>query len=379
MIITCENCKTRFNLADERIPAAGAKVRCSRCQHSFQVVRPRPKPAQDLGLLAADEDNPLLSPEEAEPEASELGEEQTAAQGEDPLFGTGLEDPSEIEKAEELGAEPVIGFEQPGAPPGPQGDAAAVAPFDSPAELGEAGDADPDPVPIMGIDDAASEDPMGSWDPFDEKPARGGVDLAPLAKQSSESEGLVNAPFADLAEEPWDPNQPAPIPDLSDAAPTVVDEVKAKPTSAKGQAAESVQVKPASEAWWMPVLAGAVALALIVAGVRTVGPHALRPVPGPERLERNGWVASQIEARHTHDRRGQSVLVVRGQLEAQGAGSQPRVEVTLLDAGRRPLGGAIGGRLVHGGSPGWRVTGFVVVIPEPPSAAVRYRLELLPG
>ncbi len=379
MIITCENCKTRFNLADERIPTEGAKVRCSRCQHSFQVVRPRPEPAQDLGLLAPDEDNPLLSPEEAEPEASELGEEPAAAQDEDSLFGTGLEDYSEIEDDEELDVEPVTGSEEPGAPVGPQGDAGGVEPFDSPAELGEVSDADADPVPVMGIDDAAPEDPMGSWDPFDEKPARDGMELAPLAEPSSESEGLVNAPFADLAEEPWDPNQPAAIPDVSDAATTVVEEVKAKPTAAKGQAAESVQVKRTSEGWWMSVLAGAVALALIVAGVRAVGPHALRAVPGPERLEGDGWVASRIEARHTHDRRGESVLVVRGQLEAQGAGSQPRVEVTLLDAGRRPLGEAIAGRLVHGASPGSPVTGFVVVIPEPPSAAVRYRLELLPG
>ncbi|MCH7709638.1 MAG: zinc-ribbon domain-containing protein, partial [Myxococcales bacterium] len=37
MIITCEQCETRFQLDDERVPAKGAKVRCSRCRHAFYV------------------------------------------------------------------------------------------------------------------------------------------------------------------------------------------------------------------------------------------------------------------------------------------------------------------------------------------------------
>jgi predicted Zn finger-like uncharacterized protein len=37
VVITCEKCTTRFQLPDERIPAAGAKVRCSRCRHAFFV------------------------------------------------------------------------------------------------------------------------------------------------------------------------------------------------------------------------------------------------------------------------------------------------------------------------------------------------------
>ncbi len=37
MIITCTSCLTKFNLDDSRIPARGAKVRCSRCRHVFHV------------------------------------------------------------------------------------------------------------------------------------------------------------------------------------------------------------------------------------------------------------------------------------------------------------------------------------------------------
>jgi len=40
MIITCASCLTKFNLDDSRIPAKGAKVRCSQCQHVFYVVPP---------------------------------------------------------------------------------------------------------------------------------------------------------------------------------------------------------------------------------------------------------------------------------------------------------------------------------------------------
>lgn len=38
MIVTCEGCDTRFQLDDSRVPPAGARVRCSRCKHSFLVL-----------------------------------------------------------------------------------------------------------------------------------------------------------------------------------------------------------------------------------------------------------------------------------------------------------------------------------------------------
>jgi len=37
MIIICPQCLTKFNLDDGRIPHGEAKVRCSKCQHIFQV------------------------------------------------------------------------------------------------------------------------------------------------------------------------------------------------------------------------------------------------------------------------------------------------------------------------------------------------------
>lgn len=40
LIVTCEQCQTRFQLDAARIPETGARVRCSRCKHAFFVVRP---------------------------------------------------------------------------------------------------------------------------------------------------------------------------------------------------------------------------------------------------------------------------------------------------------------------------------------------------
>jgi predicted Zn finger-like uncharacterized protein len=40
MIITCASCLTKFNLDDSKISGKGAKVRCSRCQHIFNVAPP---------------------------------------------------------------------------------------------------------------------------------------------------------------------------------------------------------------------------------------------------------------------------------------------------------------------------------------------------
>ncbi len=39
MIVTCENCSTKFNLDEGLIKKSGSKVRCSKCQHIFTVYK----------------------------------------------------------------------------------------------------------------------------------------------------------------------------------------------------------------------------------------------------------------------------------------------------------------------------------------------------
>jgi predicted Zn finger-like uncharacterized protein len=40
VIVTCGQCTTQFKLDDAKIPSGGARVRCSRCQHSFFIEPP---------------------------------------------------------------------------------------------------------------------------------------------------------------------------------------------------------------------------------------------------------------------------------------------------------------------------------------------------
>lgn len=42
MIVQCENCHTKYNLPDDKIPADGVKVKCSKCSHTFMVSPPKP-------------------------------------------------------------------------------------------------------------------------------------------------------------------------------------------------------------------------------------------------------------------------------------------------------------------------------------------------
>lgn len=51
MIVTCEACDTKYQLADEQITGAGTKVRCSICQHMFKVY-----PASTAGAATPSDD-----------------------------------------------------------------------------------------------------------------------------------------------------------------------------------------------------------------------------------------------------------------------------------------------------------------------------------
>jgi predicted Zn finger-like uncharacterized protein len=54
LILTCEKCDTRFRLDESRLPAKGARVRCSRCKHAFFVQPPGTAPADAIQELASD-------------------------------------------------------------------------------------------------------------------------------------------------------------------------------------------------------------------------------------------------------------------------------------------------------------------------------------
>ncbi|NDV20318.1 DUF3426 domain-containing protein [Pseudodesulfovibrio sp. JC047] len=55
MIVTCPNCETRYNLPDDKIPAGGAKVKCSKCAQVFKAELPPVTPEEEVEALL-DED-----------------------------------------------------------------------------------------------------------------------------------------------------------------------------------------------------------------------------------------------------------------------------------------------------------------------------------
>jgi chromosome partitioning protein len=52
MIITCENCKTKYRISDSILDKPSLKVRCHKCSHRFTVYRPSPA---DEAFLLQDE------------------------------------------------------------------------------------------------------------------------------------------------------------------------------------------------------------------------------------------------------------------------------------------------------------------------------------
>ncbi len=98
MIITCEECSTRFNLDESILKPGGSKVRCSLCKHVFTVFPQIPDP-----LIASDfeEETEFDLPEETIPEGSEADGLEVDAFETDGLEADGLEtDDFEAEKSD---------------------------------------------------------------------------------------------------------------------------------------------------------------------------------------------------------------------------------------------------------------------------------------
>ncbi len=54
MVVVCEKCETRFHLGDSRVPAKGARVRCSRCKHVFFITPPESGEADVIDEVVAE-------------------------------------------------------------------------------------------------------------------------------------------------------------------------------------------------------------------------------------------------------------------------------------------------------------------------------------
>jgi predicted Zn finger-like uncharacterized protein len=129
MIVTCEQCKTRFKIPDEKVtPDKGVKVRCTRCRHTFRVTRDMA--ATDLvpahtavAPAAAPERDPFAAfgtPTDASPfDPTRRG-----------VFALGVEASRLTELKPNPGLAPAFDFSHLGAPAGPPPSLPAAVPFD---------------------------------------------------------------------------------------------------------------------------------------------------------------------------------------------------------------------------------------------------------
>lgn len=130
MIVTCPNCSTKYNLPDSKIPAGGAKVKCSKCAHVFKAELPTPEEEVETLL---EEESPAAPDTSAGDEFDETFNEVAS------------DDASADEPADETPAEESEPAEE-------------AAPAEEPAPADDPAPAE-DPVPEDSVDDLFDDGP----------------------------------------------------------------------------------------------------------------------------------------------------------------------------------------------------------------------------
>ena len=416
MIVHCAGCGTRFNLADGQVPPQGARVRCSKCHHRFQVMpdgSPGPAGAAEPGDSAAAQDvaseqaaqaaqqTALPTPEpEPEPEPEPARQRAEAARP-DPdldnpefLFDATPEPeapapPPPPPPRDASQVMPPEGFQTGAHDPNTSGVSEPAAQPVSP-ELGAVDDGQDVRSQVFGLDPGEHLDGSHEGEP----------DADSAERPASISDAVQNASelAAELAD--WDdsPEDGAPVSETEPAVPPVVGPSE-QDRATRLRAETGASLRPSHPAG-MAVRASAIALGLLLcgAGLRVLVTHGTGTPPGPEVLRANGWMATEVEARHLRDELGRRVLVLQGNLIPEEPLAAPRLEATLLDAAGNPLPadafsvlkrferqelgpGVLSGWLADGAGPPpatGPVTGFTVLVPDPPGDARRFRVDLLP-
>jgi predicted Zn finger-like uncharacterized protein len=313
VIVDCESCRTRFRLDEARIPARGAKVRCSKCKAAFIVKRPDASRDELIDEVVAEATDPGLlragAPTEDLFEKSDSGSHMLGVPGE-----TADEDAAGEEKWE---------FDEPPpphavAPPKPAAASAAAAAAPAPAT-------EPEDLDSLGS-------PEG-WDFL-------------AGTRADALEARFEPPAREPARTPSNPRREStphaePAPDSVSAS--LAAAVTASPVTkgaAKGRWAEATHHVAQSlidSSMWLASVALCSAglwLALAPPGEAAVG--AREPV--------SAALAGQpveVSLRRVESGVGGVLTVVRGRLPEMPAGAVPqRVRATWLDAQGRPIAGA---------------------------------------
>ena len=376
MIVQCENCETRFHVADARIPAKGARVRCSRCHHRFHITPSSSVPPAQAGAPAqgsaraqarggeggADEDeldNPEFlfdKPEESAPPRPR----KTAPQAETVV----VDQPAPpVEAHHPAAPEPV----EPKTPIAPAEERVVESGGKTAQEMLDAGAPQLESTRYeiggsLGQDDE-SDDTIGNTfvgenaDEASEPPARkaraapASVDLDALAAELGEDEDSSFADWDPLAS-PASPAEATPAgifaaagsrsaAAISLAAQGGADSVFDQPdlSPASGAKKRSVPDMPIFDpeaagptALILRVAAAIVGLVLLGAAARLLWLQRESVPPEAQVIQTAGWVAADLETFLARDATGERVLIVRGNLFPEGSAAPPQVSLRLLDS-----------------------------------------------
>lgn len=328
MIIACEQCDTRFQLDDSRIPPKGARVRCSRCKHAFFVPHPGLSVEEVIEEVVAEATDPSLA---ALPEATQdLG--PAAAIEEESPFDAALPGPGHTDPDVSSSLAPVDGSAQPDFEEDWEFN---EDPPSRPAAEAEAPAASADPVQQVLAKEAAegSLEDLGSpedWDFLDGEAGKSGRKAAAVETGEPESEAVSE--LEELAEVAADV--------AGDAAATP----SAKPPRVSARRSRGLSLRGFETGLHGLAWAGAVALVgIALAGMLSAAtrPHeAVRAENLEASVERR--VASEVRGRYLDNAIGGAVYVVSGLYEGP-AGPYQALQIQLTDAEGRPLGAAWAG------------------------------------
>jgi predicted Zn finger-like uncharacterized protein len=323
VIIECESCHTRFRLDDARIPATGAKVRCSRCKTAFLVKRPGATPDQVVEEVFAEATG---SGGSSAPSATEDLFDTSGRGAGGGLGGSSLTDGGEASSDE--------AWEFDEAPPA-NANATAAAPKRAAAPAPAAAE------PAESADPEDSFDTLGSPEGWDLV----GGSAQKLAAEARFEETAVDSPPPSARVRP--PRSVAPLPPsrpersveyaLAAAALESPSESTAAPLPGWLAAARNVgQLGIDGGVWIASVALCSIGLALAFSPRADSGVSPANTLPavfGDQQLE--------VTVHRVESGVGGTLAVVRGQLPESLATREPvRLRASWLDAQGVPLAGA---------------------------------------
>jgi predicted Zn finger-like uncharacterized protein len=334
VVVVCEKCETRFHLDDSRVPAQGARVRCSRCQHEFSIAPPGSAKPDPLDEVVAEVTGASGAPVALDAEDRSPGDFEEVWEFND-------DSPTEVQaqaKSEDSGIDAfdVTAPDLGGKPPEPEigwGGAGSLDETDPEIPLFE----EPPSDPVESIRARDAELGLPSAD-----------DLGRPEDWDFVGTGEIERPSDLIAEDEAREGAPARAEEsASDSpAPVEADSAATRPLAAE----ESDRASLAGRLAGLASIGGWVAVALAFSMVIS----ALLGEPGEGSGARAGWnemqvsgvdlTASEVESRWVENALAGNLLVVSGKLENRGPEAVTpgrAILVQLVSASGLPIDEAI--------------------------------------